>query len=75
MSKITLSAILTLIRLVIVLVGKGVRLVYSVIDLCDDGVINQSADKPSWYDRAVSVIGSLEESAAVLSSIEDEIVL
>lgn len=75
MSKITLSAILTLIRLVIVLVGKGVRLVYSIIDLCDDGIINQSADKPSWYDKAVSVIGSLEESAAALSSIEDEIVL
>lgn len=75
MSKITLSAVLTLLRLVIVLVNKGVRLVYSIIDLCDDGMINQSADKPSWYDRAVSVIGALEESATSLSAIEDEIVL
>lgn len=75
MSKITLSAILTLIRLVIVLISKGVRLVYSIIDLCDDGIINQSADKPSWYDSAISVINSLEESARVLSTIEDEIVL
>lgn len=74
MSKITLSAILTLIRLVIVLISKGVRLVYSIIDLCDDGIINQSAEKPAWYDKAVSVIGSLEESAHVLSSIEDEII-
>lgn len=75
MSKITLSAILTLIRLVIVLISKGVRLVYSIIDLCDDGIINQSADKPSWYDSAISVINSLEESARILSTIEDEIVL
>lgn len=75
MSKITLSAVLTLLRLVIVLVNKGVRLVYSIIDLCDDGMINQSADKPSWYDRAVAVIGALEESATSLSAIEDEIVL
>lgn len=75
MSKITLSAILTLIRLVIVLISKGVRLVYSIIDLCDDGIINQSAEKPAWYDKAVSVIGALEESAHVLSSIEDDIIL
>lgn len=75
MSKITLSAVLTLLRLCIVLVNKGVRLVYSIIDLCDDGVINQSAEKPSWYDRALSVIGALEESATSLSSIEDEIIL
>lgn len=75
MSKITLSAILTLIRLVIVLISKGVRLVYSIIDLCDDGIINQSAEKPSWYDSAISVINSLEESARILSTIEDEIVL
>lgn len=75
MSKITLSAILTLIRLGIVLIGKGVRLVYTIIDLCDDGIVNQSADKPAWYDRAIQVINSLEESAHVLSSIEDEIIL
>lgn len=75
MSKITLSAILTLIRLAIVVLSKGVRLIYSIIDLCDDGMINQSAEKPSWYDRAISVIGSLEEATTSLSSIEDEIVL
>lgn len=75
MSKITLSAILTLIRLGIVLIGKGVRLVYTIIDLVDDGVVNQSAEKPSWYDKAVSIIGSLEDCASNLSSIEDEIVL
>lgn len=75
MSKITLSAVLTLLRLGIVLVNKVVRLVYSIIDLCDDGIINQSADKPVWYDRVIAVIGALEESATSLSSIEDEIVL
>lgn len=75
MSKITLSAILTLIRLGIVLIGKGVRLVYTIIDLCDDGIVNQSAEKPAWYDRAIQVINSLEESAHVLSTIEDEIIL
>lgn len=75
MSKITLSAILTLIRLVIVLVNKGVRLVYAIIDLCDDGIVNQSAEKPTWYDKAVAIIGALEESASSLSSIEDEITL
>lgn len=75
MSKITLSAILTLIRLAIVIANKCVRLVYAIIDLCDDGMVNQSADKPAWYDKVVSIIGALENSASSLSSIEDEIVL
>lgn len=75
MSKITLSAILTLIRLAVVLLSKGTRLVYAIIDLCDDGIINQSADKPVWYDRIISVINSIESAAAALSTIEDEIVL
>lgn len=75
MSKITLSAILTLIRLAVVLLGKGIRLIYSIIDLCDDGMVNQSAEKPEWYDRAISVILALEEASASLSSIEDSITL
>lgn len=75
MSKVTLSAVLTLIRLAIVLLSKGIRLVYSVIDLCDDGMVNQSAEKPAWYDHAIRVISLLEESTSSLSSIEDDIVL
>lgn len=75
MSKVTLSAVLTLIRLAIVLLSKGIRLVYSVIDLCDDGMVNQSAEKPAWYDHAIHVISLLEESTSSLSSIEDDIVL
>lgn len=74
MSKITLSAICTLIRLAVVLFGKGVRLVYSIIDLCDDGIVNQSADKPAWYDKVVSIIGTLEDALSSLSSVEDEII-
>lgn len=75
MSKVTLSAVLTLIRLAIVLLSKGTRLIYSIIDLCDDGMVNQSAEKPAWYDHAIRVISLLEESTSSLSSIEDDIVL
>lgn len=73
MSKITLSAILTLIRLAIVVISKGARLIYSIVDLCDDGIINQSAEKPSWYEKACEIIGTLENATQSLSSIEDEI--
>lgn len=75
MSKITLQAVLTLIRLAIVLLSKGVRLVYSVIDLCDDGIINQSAERPSWYEHVVRVISLLEDATSSLSGIEDSIIL
>lgn len=71
MSKITLSAILTLIRLAIVLLNKGVRLVYSVLDLCDDGIINQSYEKPDWYTHVVRVLSLLEDASSSLSNLED----
>lgn len=75
MSKITLSAILTLIRLAIVVLSKGTRLVYTIIDLCDDGIVNQSAEKPAWYEHAARVIALLEDATSSLSGIEDSIIL
>lgn len=75
MPKITISAILTLIRLAIVLLGKGSRLIYSIIDLCDDGVINQSWEKPAWYDHVVRVIALLEDATSSLSNLEDSMTL
>lgn len=75
MSKITISAILTLIRLAIVLLNKGSRLVYSVIDLCDDGIINQSVEKPDWYEHVLRVIQLLEDATSSLSNLEDNLTI
>lgn len=75
MSKITFSAILTLIRLAIVLLNKGSRLIYSVVDLCDDGIINQSVQKPDWYDHVVRIIGLLEDAISSLSKLEDNLTI
>lgn len=75
MSKITISAILTLIRLAIVLLGKGSRLIYSVIDLCDDGIINQSVEKPAWYEHVTRVIMLLEDATSSLSNLEDSLTI
>lgn len=75
MPKITVSAILTLIRLAIVLLSKGARLIYSVIDLCDDGIINQSYEKPDWYQHVIRVLTLLEDATASLSNLEDNLTL
>lgn len=75
MSKITISAILTLIRLAIVLLSKGSRLVYSIIDLCDDGMINQSVPRPDWYDHLIRVLSLLEDATASLSNLEDNLTI
>lgn len=75
MSKITLEAILTLLRLAIVVSSKAARLIYTVVDLCDDGIINQSAEKPAWYEHLVRIIRLLEDATSSISNIEDEIVL
>ena len=44
MSKITINTILAVLRLVMTLVAKCIRLVYSIMDIVDDGCIN--APKP-----------------------------
>ena len=71
MSKLTISAILSVIRLAIVILSKGARLFYSVLDLCDDGIINQSYQKPDWYEDIVRVLGILEDASSSLSNLED----
>lgn len=75
MPKITISAILTLIRLAIVLLSKGSRLVYSVIDLCDDGIINQSYEKPAWYEHLTRIIMLLDDATSSLSNLEDNLTI
>lgn len=75
MPKLTISAILTLIRLAIVLLSKGSRLVYSVLDLCDDGIINQSYEKPQWYEHIVRVLALLEDATSSLSNLEDNLTI
>lgn len=73
MPKVTISAILTIIRIVLSLLLKVARMSYSVLDLLDDGIINQSAEKPAWYQSVVSFISQIENATSSLSMIEDEI--
>lgn len=57
------------------LLNKGSRLVYSVIDLCDDGIINQSVEKPDWYEHVLRVIQLLEDATSSLSNLEDNLTI
>lgn len=75
MSKITLSAILTIIRVAITLLSKGSRLVYSILDICDDGMINQSYEKPEWYEHITRVLMLLEDATGSLSNLEDNLTI
>lgn len=73
MSKITLNAVLTVLRLVINLTLKAVRLIYSVMDLVDDGCINASVVRPDWMNALCSVASTFESLGGQLSSIEDQV--
>lgn len=73
MSKITISAVLTCLRLVIGFVSKVIRLIYTIIDLVDDGCINASVARPDWMDVLVRAIDSLENLGTSLSDVEDTI--
>lgn len=73
MSKITISAILTIIRIVLTLGEKLIRGLYMIIDICDDGVINSSIPKPEWYEKVVSVISNIEFALHSVSEVSDEL--
>lgn len=75
MSKITITAVLTCLRLAMSFVEKVIRLIYSVIDLVDDGVINYSAPRPDWMSVLAAAINSLEVVLSHLSSVTDEVSL
>lgn len=73
MSKITVNAVLTVLRLVVSLTTKCIRLIYSIMDLVDDGCINASVARPDWMITLVSVLDTFQNLSSHLSSIEDEV--
>lgn len=75
MSKITVSAVLTVLRLVLHFLGKSVNLIYTIIDLCDDAHLNASAPRPEWLSILSSAINSIEDVISHCSSIEDNLSL
>lgn len=73
MSKITINAILVVLRLVLSLIAKCIRLLYSVSDLVDDGCLNNSASRPDWMVNLSFVIETLESLRVHTSSIQEEV--
>lgn len=74
MSKITLSAILTIIRVVLTLGERILRSTYSILDIVDDGVINNSVERPEWYAKLVAAISNIEHAMETITSVSDEII-
>lgn len=73
MSKITVNAILTVIRLVASLLSKCLRLIYAALDLVDDGCINASVPRPDWVVTLQSVLTTIEQLSSHISGVEDEV--
>lgn len=73
MSKITVNAVLTVLRLAVGLTGKVIRLLYTISDLVDDGCINASVTRPDWMITLNSVLSSLEGLISHLRGVEDEV--
>lgn len=73
MSKITINAVLSCLRLVLSLFAKCIRVLYAVMDLADDGCINASLPRPDWMVSVQSVISSLESLGSHISSVEDDV--
>ena len=73
MSKITVNAVLTVLRLVILFITKATRLIYSIADLVDDGCLNASVTRPDWMIVLNRALESLQTLSLDLGRVEDEI--
>lgn len=69
MSKLTINIIFKVITLILTLIRKIIRLTYSILDVIDDGVLNDSYPKPEWYNNLADFIMQLEEAASMISGI------
>lgn len=73
MSKITVNAVLTVLRLAVVLTAKVIRLLYAICDLVDDGCLNASVSRPDWLITLKTVLSSLESLNGHLCGVESEV--
>lgn len=69
MSKLTINIIFKVITLILTLIRKIIRLTYSILDVIDDGVLNDSYTKPEWYQNLAEFIIQLEDAASMISGV------
>lgn len=72
MSKITINAVITVLRLALSLVGKVIRLLYSVSDLVDDGCLNASVPLPDWIFTLRSALCSMEALSSHIGLVTEQ---
>lgn len=73
MSKITINAVFTVVRLVISFMAKCIRLLYAISDLVDDGCVNASVTRPDWMVSISSVLANLESLIGHMRVVEENI--
>lgn len=73
MSKFTINAALALLRFALNLIPKVIRIVYTIIDLVDDGCINSSVPRPAWMNALSGVIDTLTAVGSELTQVEGQL--
>lgn len=48
-------------------------MVYSILDIVDDGVINNSVTRPDWVEKVVNALANIEFALSQLRSVETEV--
>lgn len=71
MPKITISAVLFVLRLAVKLTDKLIRLVYTIMDLVDDGCLNSSSPRPDWMLMLTAAISTLSSLGSDFTKIEN----
>ena len=72
MSKVTFSMVVAILALVLKFVRAALRAVQVLIDLCDDGKVNGSADLPLWLSEIVKALEGIEATVSdTMSSVKE----
>lgn len=73
MSKFTINAVLSVLRVLIGVLSRASRLIYAILDLVDDGCLNASCNRPQWYQTFMTAISSVDELLINLGAVSNEL--
>lgn len=73
MPKITISAVLFVLHLALKLTDKLIRLIYTIMDLVDDGCLNSSSPRPDWMLMLTAAISTLTSLGSDFTQIESKL--
>ena len=73
MSKTIISVVLRLIAFAIAVLPKALNSIFALVDLVDDGCINNSVTRPEWVSDLISIADRISSVCSDLVDVQDKV--